>query len=298
MAPSTQSSINNDGDCMSNKKSSSPSQNESLEDLKRRVAVLEQEKLQEERARNYAQLERDRVLEFWEITKTRLAAAQKALHWMSLEFEQHEFQHCVDIKAYRDRIRALVADNAAREAELQATYAAALEQNTAEMEASASETRERCKKEVAEARIKQNEAENAVFECKTDCQRQINAQRLASDKEISAIQLRYDEALQTRIAAAEECCHSSMYGAAQQRDTALAKASAAHEATLRQAKEEQAATVAAQLDLIAALKNDVAVAKQKEAVSLEEIRKLQKKRNNNGDNAIHQGAASSSPTAA
>lgn len=58
MAPSTQSSINNDGDGMSNKKSSSPSQNESLEDLKRRVAVLEQEKLQEERARNYAQLER------------------------------------------------------------------------------------------------------------------------------------------------------------------------------------------------------------------------------------------------
>jgi hypothetical protein len=41
-------------------KKSSP-QNESLEDLKRRVAVLEQEKVKEERARNYAQLERVRI---------------------------------------------------------------------------------------------------------------------------------------------------------------------------------------------------------------------------------------------
>jgi len=60
MAPTIQSSSNNDGPVINNKKSSSPSPDESLEDLKRRVAVLEQEKLQEERARNYAQLERVR----------------------------------------------------------------------------------------------------------------------------------------------------------------------------------------------------------------------------------------------
>lgn len=60
MAPPNQSSSNNDGAVINSKKSSLPSPNESLEDLKRRVAVLEQEKLQEERARNYAQLERVR----------------------------------------------------------------------------------------------------------------------------------------------------------------------------------------------------------------------------------------------
>jgi hypothetical protein len=55
MAPiPTQSSDNEET------KKSSP-QNESLEDLKRRVAVLEQEKVKEERARNYAQLERVRI---------------------------------------------------------------------------------------------------------------------------------------------------------------------------------------------------------------------------------------------
>jgi hypothetical protein len=55
MAP-TPSTQNNNEDTI-NKKSS----NESLEDLKRRVAVLEQEKIREERARNYAQLERVRI---------------------------------------------------------------------------------------------------------------------------------------------------------------------------------------------------------------------------------------------
>jgi hypothetical protein len=234
----------------------------------------------------------DRVLEFWEITKARLAAAQKALRTMSLDFEQHEFQHSVDIKAYRDRIRALVADNAAREAELRATSAAALQQYTAEMETEAAATKEQSRNEISDARMKQKMAEKEVVECKIDCQRQITEQRLASDKEISAIQLRYDEALHTRMAAAEESCQSSMYGAAQQRDTALANASAAHEAMLREAREEQAATVAAQLDLISALKTDVAAAKQKEAVALEEIRKLQQKRKNTSCKAKHQDAAS------
>jgi len=217
---------------------------------------------------------------------------------MSLDFEQHEFQHSVDIKAYRDRIRALVAENAAREAELRATSAAALKQNTAEMEAEAAKTKDESRQKVSNARMKQHMAENAVSECQIDCQRQITEQRLASDKEISAIQLRYDEAIRTRMAAAEDGCHSSMYGAAQQRDTALANASAAHEAMLREAREEQAATVAAQLDLIAALKDDVTAAKQKEAAALEEIRKLQKKRNKNGDKTEQQIPASPSPAAA
>lgn len=216
---------------------------------------------------------------------------------MSFDFEQHEFQHSIDIKAYRDRIRAMFADNAAREAELRATSAAALTQNTAEMEAEAAKTKEQSRNEISDARMKQNMAENAVSECQIDCQRQITEQRLASDKEIIAIQLRYDEALRTGMAAAEDGCHSSMYGAAQQRDTALANASAAHEAMLREAREEQAATVAAQLDLIAALKNDVAAAKQKEAVALEEIRKLQKKRNNNREMAKQQNPASPSSPA-
>ena len=54
MTPSTPSTVNED-----TTKKISPS-TETLEDLKRRVAVLEQEKIKEERARNYAQLERVR----------------------------------------------------------------------------------------------------------------------------------------------------------------------------------------------------------------------------------------------
>ena len=233
-------------------------------------------------------------MDFWEITKTRLATAQNALRRMSLELEQHEFQHSVDIKAYRDRIRALVADHAAREADLQATAAAALEQKVTEMEIIAIETKQQCQEQVIQAREKQQEAEKLVSECKIDCQRQISEQCLASDREIAAIQLRYDEALQTRMAAAEECCHSSMHEAAQQRDSALNRASTAHETTLREAREEHAATIAAQLDLIAALKNDVLSAKQREAVALEEVRKLQKKRNNNVTQALAEQQPSSS----
>ncbi len=217
------------------------------------------------------------MLEFWEITKTRLAAAQKALRRLSLELEQHEFQHSVDIKAYRDRIRALVADNAVREAGLQAHAASVLQQKITEMERIALENKDKYTEEVSNARSEQNIAENAISECKIECQRQITEQRLAADKEIAAMQLRYDEEFQSRMAAAEETCHYSMYQAAHQRDTALSNATAAHEDTLREAREEYASIVAAQLDLIAALKNDVMAAKQREDVALEEVRKLQKK---------------------
>jgi hypothetical protein len=61
MVPPIQSSSNTDGAVNPTKKTSPPSPNESLEDLKRQVAVLQQEKLHEERARNYAQLERVRI---------------------------------------------------------------------------------------------------------------------------------------------------------------------------------------------------------------------------------------------
>lgn len=59
ITPSTQNTTTSE-DNINKKSSSSASPTESLEDLKRRVAVLEQEKLKEERARNYAQLERVR----------------------------------------------------------------------------------------------------------------------------------------------------------------------------------------------------------------------------------------------
>jgi hypothetical protein len=58
ITPSTQ--VNNDDNNIINKKPLNQPPSETVEDLKRWVAVLEQEKVKEERARNYAQLERVR----------------------------------------------------------------------------------------------------------------------------------------------------------------------------------------------------------------------------------------------
>ena len=65
-----------------------------------------------------------------------------------------------------------------------------------------------------------------------------------------------------------------MHEAAQQRDSSLNEASKSQSEMLREVKDQHAATMAAQLDLISALKKDVAAAKQREAMALEEARKI------------------------
>jgi growth arrest-specific protein 8 len=43
-----------------------------VEDLQLKLATTEKDKMEEERLRNYFQLERDKVASFWEITKKEL----------------------------------------------------------------------------------------------------------------------------------------------------------------------------------------------------------------------------------
>lgn len=65
----------------------------SLDDLEQRVAALEREKMEEEKLRNYFQLERDKISSFWEITKKELEERKAELRNKDREMEEMEERH-------------------------------------------------------------------------------------------------------------------------------------------------------------------------------------------------------------
>ena len=196
---------------------------------------------------------------------------------MSLQLEEQQSEHAVDIKAYRDRIRALVADHAVKEAEIKAAAEATLEHRTTQIQSTLINTEESHRTAVHHARLQQQTAEDAVSSCQADCERRVTDQRSVFEQQVEVVQARYDEKLRSQGAGIEELCHSSMHAAAQQRDSALVEASAVQQAQLRALQEGQAATVAAHLDLIAALKRDVEAARHREAAAVDQLKAYKKK---------------------
>ena len=69
-----------------------------VEELTAKLAALQAEKEKESEDRNYAQLERDKIDSFWEITKAELEECKASLRVKDREAEELEERHRVEIK--------------------------------------------------------------------------------------------------------------------------------------------------------------------------------------------------------
>ncbi|KAJ3276767.1 Dynein regulatory complex subunit 4 [Terramyces sp. JEL0728] len=90
------------------------------------------QKLQEELAierqeRNYFQLERDRINNFWEITKNELQTTNAQLLNKDRELEEMEEKHQVEIKVYKQKVKHLLYEYQNNVAHLQADSERALQ---------------------------------------------------------------------------------------------------------------------------------------------------------------------------
>jgi len=86
------------------KKDAKPSNGEdgpSTDELEIKVASLERDKMEEEKLRNYFQLERDKLSSFWDISKKELEEKKADLRNKDREMEEMEERHQVEIKVYK-----------------------------------------------------------------------------------------------------------------------------------------------------------------------------------------------------
>ena len=90
--------------------------NGSPEELKK----LQDELALERKERNYFQLERDKIANFWEITKNELNSQKSELLNKDRELEELEEKHQVEIKVYKQKVKHLLYEYQNNVAHLQA----------------------------------------------------------------------------------------------------------------------------------------------------------------------------------
>ena len=82
-----------------------------VEELTAKLASLQAEKEKESEDRNYAQLERDKIDSFWEITKAELEECKASLRVKDREAEELEERHRVEIKVYKQKVKHLLYEH-------------------------------------------------------------------------------------------------------------------------------------------------------------------------------------------
>ena len=83
----------------------------SPEQLQEHVQRLREEVDREREERSYFQLERDKVNNFWEITKRQLEEANATVRMKERELEDAEERHQVEIKVYKQKVKHLLYEH-------------------------------------------------------------------------------------------------------------------------------------------------------------------------------------------
>jgi hypothetical protein len=240
---------------------SPPGASLSLEDLQRRVALLEQDLRREERSKHYVQLERDRVCEFWEVTKRKLAAAETALQKASLELEAKEEAHAVDIKVLRQRIVALMAAHAAREATIVSEAQDELRRRVSASECVAAESLREHHAALSAAHADRQAALEAADKYRAECERDKMETRVRFESSLQERCTSFESRLASAVQSAEERCANEVHAAEVQRELAVKQLLMRHENDVRDLREQYVATIRSQAEALANLQPDWATPK-------------------------------------
>ncbi|KAJ3372145.1 Dynein regulatory complex subunit 4 [Allomyces arbusculus] len=108
-----------------------------LETMTREQLLEEVKKLQadintEREERNYFQMERDKIHNFWEITKNEMNEAKALLLNKDREIEEQEEKHQVEIKVYKQKVKHLLYEYQNNIAHLQTAHTKTLTQSSSE----------------------------------------------------------------------------------------------------------------------------------------------------------------------
>ncbi|KAF7255079.1 hypothetical protein EG68_07440 [Paragonimus skrjabini miyazakii] len=104
----------------------------SHEQLEEHIIRLREELEREREERNYFQLEKDKITNFWEITKHQLEERSSELRNKEREAEEAEERHQLELKVYKQKVKHLLYEHQNNIAELKAESATALKINEEE----------------------------------------------------------------------------------------------------------------------------------------------------------------------
>ncbi|KAF3688174.1 Growth arrest-specific protein 8 [Channa argus] len=171
----------------------------SKDQLEEHIIRLREELDREREERSYFQLERDKIMAFWEISKRDLEETKAELRNRQREREEAEERHRVEISVYKQKLKHVLSEhhNSISELKLDAVAASSLIQN----QHTESELRLQKGKHglQADLREKQLQNQNCIKELKLKHQVELMELSNDYDKTIRQIQVKYHEKMQLMV---------------------------------------------------------------------------------------------------
>ncbi|KAL4443289.1 hypothetical protein ABPG75_011026 [Micractinium tetrahymenae] len=235
------------------------------DELRAKADLMERGLKNEELARNYMQLERDKIQGFWDITKRDLTDAKTELRLKDRELEEAEDKHALELKVYKQRVKHLLYEHQDGLSRLKAAGEAALKQQAdvfAQQEAQLGDDKRRLKQHVREQELS---AEELIKQFRLDNAKQASRMRQDFEGQARAIQAKYEAQLKALQQAAEAHYATDLAELEEAKNAHIADLMARHEAAFRDMRAYYNQVTHSNLDLIKALKEEIADMKAAEA---------------------------------
>ena len=193
----------------------------------------------------------DRVVEFWEVTRARALAAESMVKKLSLQLEEQQWQHSIDIKVYRDRMRSLMDQHAAQLAALHTSSAATLQRRLLDAEEASLAAKEAHYKEIQNLKAVQQCTEASMATLRVECEQRVAQERSSLMSQMTSIHDKYSTQSNIQCSEIEERCNQAILMATVQRDAALSAVVSSHEQAITELTQKHAQLLQSALDTAA-----------------------------------------------
>ena len=177
-----------------------------IEEARRTIKVLEQKLKKERQQSEMLRMERDKILDFWDVTKVRLTNVEEALRTAHLMAEECKLKHCIEQKMYQNKIMNFMSDFSAKELNLMSQMEEQKVQIEAKFEMSLKLKEQELLDSVAAAHKEAQEAKERHGQISIECEREKKELMDKLVKKIEELSSQYDEQMQESTNAAEERC--------------------------------------------------------------------------------------------
>ena len=238
-----------------------------IEELSAKLAALQTAHDKSTEDRNYAQLERDKIDDFWSITKKELEESKALLRVKDRDLEEAEERHRVEIKVYKQKVKHLLYEHGSDVTQLKTDAELALKTQADDFRkrsGSLSEDKRSFKLQMKEQELAH---EDVVRSLKLDHAKEITKLRSEFEQNAEELKLQYEKKQKTLRDTLEHQRRHEIHEVEERKNTHINALMKKHESAFGEIKTYYNDVTHNNLDLIKTLKEDVSEMKAKEATN-------------------------------
>jgi hypothetical protein len=221
----------------------------------------------EKQLRNYFQLERDRINNFWEITKKELETLKAELRNKDREMEELEERHQVELKVYKQKVRHLLYEQKITIDRLKIESENALKMQADEFKQKHIQLKADKRNLKREMKMMELSHEETIKALKLEQDKNITYERDGFSRQLKEIQLKYDVKMKKLREDLEHRAKKESEEIEERKNTHIRELMKKHELAFVEIRNYYNNITTNNLVLIKTLKDDAATMKKNEAIN-------------------------------